>query len=104
MEIQGMLEEYAQGLAARGVDIESAELDWQELGEQIRPQAIKRVEARLLLDAVAEEKEVEVTSEQLESTLAALAQGQNTSTVAMRQRARAFQKSSHSWSLTNAQP
>ena len=85
MEIEGLLQEYAQGLASRGVDVEKAEIDWQELGEQVRPQATKRVEARLLLDAIAESAEIEVSSEELESTLASLAQSQQTTTVALRQ-------------------
>ena len=84
-EIEGLLGEYANGLASRGVDVEVADVDWQELGEQVRPQAIQRVEARLILDAIAEARGIEVSSERLEATLASLARAQKTSTVALRQ-------------------
>lgn len=84
-EIEGLLREYAEGLQARGVDVQSADIDWTALAEQVRPQAIKRVEARLILDAIAGEQDVRVSSEELESTLAMLARSEKTSTVALRQ-------------------
>ena len=60
-------------------------MPWVELGEQVSPQATKRVEARLLLDAIAESNEIVVSSEELEGTLASLARTQQTTTVALRQ-------------------
>ena len=84
-EIEGLLREYANELAARGVDPSKVELDWQAMAEQVRPQATQRVEARLLLDAIAESRQVTVPSEEFEATLAAVARSQKTSTVALRQ-------------------
>ena len=45
-EIEGMLRDYAQNLADSGVDLERADMDWQALGDQVRPQAQRRVHAR----------------------------------------------------------
>ncbi|MDX1644737.1 MAG: hypothetical protein R3244_10305, partial [Thermoanaerobaculia bacterium] len=84
-EIEGLLREYAEGLQARGVDVQNADIDWTELGAQVRPQAIKRVEARLILDAIARKRDIAVSSEELEETLANLARREQTSTVALRQ-------------------
>jgi trigger factor len=84
-EIEDLLREYAGELSARGVDVAKAELDWQRMAEQVRPQAVQRVEARLLLDAVAAKLGVTVPSEEIEATLAAIARSEKTSTVAVRQ-------------------
>lgn len=83
-EVQGMLREYAEGLAGRGVDLEQADLDWQGMAEQARPLAEKRVHARLLLDAVAEELEIEVPEAEIERMLSEIARSQQVSTAAVR--------------------
>jgi trigger factor len=83
-EIEEMLREYAQSLAGSGVDLESANMDWQALGEQVRPQAERRVHARLLLDAIARSKSIEVDEDEFERTLSAIARAQKTNTAAIR--------------------
>lgn len=83
-EIQSMVREYAEGIARQGVDLENAGIDWRAMAEQARPMAEKRVHARLVLDAVAKELEVEVGEEELEDMLKQLAQGQQASTAAVR--------------------
>jgi trigger factor len=50
----------------------------------MRPLAERRVHARLVLDAVAEAERIEVDETEFESTLAALARAQGTSTPALR--------------------
>lgn len=84
-EIEGMLSEYAQSLASSGVDVQDPKLDWQAMAEQVRPQASKRVHARLLLDAVAARLGIEVPAEEFEATLARLARAQGRTAGALRQ-------------------
>jgi len=84
-EIEGMLREYAQSLANSGVDLERADMDWQALGEQVRPQAERRVHARLVLDAVATKTGTEVDEGEFERTLTSLARAQKASPAAVRQ-------------------
>lgn len=84
-EIEGMLREYAQSLADSGVDLERAEMDWQALAEQVRPQAERRVHARLLLDAVVRHQDTKVDEDEFERTLSAIARAQKSSTSAVRQ-------------------
>ena len=84
-EIEGMLRDYAQNLADQGVDLEKAGMDWQALGDQVRPQAERRVHARLLLDAVAEKVAIDVDEDEFERTLATIARAQKMSTPAVRQ-------------------
>ena len=65
-----MLREYAQSLSGSGVDLETAGMDWQALADQVRPQAERRVHARLLLDAVAKQTGADVDEDEFERTLA----------------------------------
>ncbi len=85
-EVEGMVQEYAENLARRGVDVEKAQLDWNRMAEDMAPMAEKRVHARLLLDAVAEEQEIAVTEEEFERTLAMLARAQGVSTPGLRRK------------------
>jgi trigger factor len=84
-EVQGMLEEYAQNLASQGVDVSKVQLDWQGMGEQIRPAAEKKVHGMLLIDAVADALDFEVTADELERVLAEIADSQKVSTTQVRQ-------------------
>lgn len=84
-EVEEMLHDYAHGLAGRGVDLERTQLDWATMAAQVRPMAEKRVHARLVLDALAEADDVEVTEEEFEGALASIARAQKRSTVAVRQ-------------------
>lgn len=84
-ELRSMLEDYARELHGRGVDVERAELDWARIGDEMRPQAKRRIQIRLLLDAIVEKDEVQVPEDKLEATLARLAKGQNISAGHLRQ-------------------
>jgi trigger factor len=83
-EVEHLVQDYAEGLARRGVDVEHAGLDWNRVAEDMQPLAERRVHARLLIDAVAEAEAIAVTEEEFERTLAALARAQGTSTPALR--------------------
>ena len=83
-DVDKLLTEYAEGLARQGVNVERSQIDWNEMAGGMRPLAERRVHARLLLDAVAEAEQIEVDETEFESTLAALARAQGTSTPALR--------------------
>jgi trigger factor len=84
-ETQDMLKEYAGSLAQQGVDLENAGIDWQKMGESLKPQAEKRIRARLVLDAVAKKLSVAVAEEELEATLVEIAKSQGRSSGLLRQ-------------------
>lgn len=85
-EVEGMVQDYAENLARRGVNVEKAHIDWNRMGEDMLPMAEKRVHARLLLDAVADERKIAVTEEEFERTLAMLARAQGVSTPVLRRK------------------
>jgi trigger factor len=81
-EVEAMLRTWAEEMTRRGVDLEQAELDWQALADRERPQAEKRVHARLLLD---EKEEIQVDEDEFEKVLAQLARAEGRSAGAVRQ-------------------
>jgi trigger factor len=83
-EVEGMVKDYAQSLAQRGVDVEHIQMDWNRLANEMLPLAERRVHSRLLLDAIADAESVQVGEEEFERALAVLARAQNTSTPQLR--------------------
>jgi len=84
-EVEQMLGDYANDLARQGVDVEKTGMDWQKLGEQMAPQAERRVKARLILDQVAREQSVAVSDEDLEAALSAIARAEGRTSGSVRQ-------------------
>jgi trigger factor len=83
-EVEGLVQDYAENLARRGVDVDKAGIDWNAMANEMLPLAERRVHARLLLDAISDSESIQVTEEEFEATLAALARARNTTTVALR--------------------
>ncbi len=73
-----MARSYANNLARRGVDLEQQQLPWEQMMEEIRPQAGKRAHASFLLDRIAREDGIEPTREDLERALEIMARARNT--------------------------
>jgi FKBP-type peptidyl-prolyl cis-trans isomerase (trigger factor) len=83
-EVEGIVQDYAENLARRGVDVEHAGIDWNAMANEMLPLAEQRVHARLLLDAISDAESIHVSEEEFELTLAALARARKTSTPALR--------------------
>jgi trigger factor len=83
-EVEQMVNEYAQMLAQRGVDVENLKMDWNRVAGDMLPMAEGRVHERLLLDAIADSETLQVSEEEFERALAVLARSQNTSTPQLR--------------------
>jgi trigger factor len=60
-ELGKSLNNYARYLASQGVDIQKAELDWSKIGEEFRPEAVKRVKRSLVLEAIARKENIVVS-------------------------------------------
>lgn len=83
-EVEGLVKDYAQSLAQRGVDVEHLQMDWNRIANDMLPLAERRVHSRLLLDAISDAESVQVGEEEFERALAVLARAQNTSTPQLR--------------------
>lgn len=73
-----MARSYANNLARQGVDLEQQQLPWEQMMEEIRPQAGKRAHASFLLDRIAREDGIEPTLQDLERALEVMARARNT--------------------------
>lgn len=83
-QVREMINEQAGRLASQGVNLERAGIDWQRIGEEIRPVAERAVHNRLLLEAAAEKRSIQVEPQEFESALAALAHTRGTSVSSLR--------------------
>lgn len=73
-----MARSYANNLARQGFDLERQQLPWEQLMEEIRPQAEERAHSSFLLDRIARDDGVEATAEDLERALEIMARARNT--------------------------
>jgi trigger factor len=84
-ETQTMLEEYAQDVARRGVDPRQAGIDWNQMGDQLKPAATRRLHDRLLLDAIADRRGIEVGAAEVEGAVGSIARSQGITAAKVRQ-------------------
>ncbi|MGZ5433778.1 MAG: trigger factor, partial [Thermoanaerobaculia bacterium] len=68
-ELGKSLNNYARYLASQGVNLEQAEIDWRKIGEEFRPEAIKRVKRSLILEAIAKKEAIEVTDVEVDAEI-----------------------------------
>lgn len=68
-ELGRSLQNYARFLATQGVDIDKAELDWQKLAADFRPEAIKRVKRGLVLEAIAKKEGLMVSDVEVDAEI-----------------------------------
>lgn len=85
-DLEHMLSDYASELGRRGVDPERAQVDWQGLAAQVRPEAERRVHDRLLLDAAAERLGIEITEADVTAAIAGVARARGQSAAELRRR------------------
>ncbi|HEX2223668.1 MAG TPA: trigger factor [Thermoanaerobaculia bacterium] len=83
-EVEVIVNNYAENLHRRGIDLNRAGIDWGRVQEDAKPLGERRVHERLLLDAIAEAENIHVSEEEFERLLAALARSQGTTTPALR--------------------
>lgn len=68
-ELGKSLNNYARYLASQGVNIEQAEIDWRKVGEEFRPEAIKRVKRSLILEAIAKKEGLDASDVEVDAEI-----------------------------------
>ncbi|HKR63576.1 MAG TPA: trigger factor [Thermoanaerobaculia bacterium] len=76
-ELGKSLNNYARYLASQGVNLETAELDWRKIGEEFRPEAVKRVKRGLILEAIAKKEGISISDVEVDAEIRAAAREQN---------------------------
>ena len=68
-ELGKSLNNYARYLASQGVDLQKAEMDWRKIGEEFRPEAVKRVKRSLILEAIAKKENIAVSDVEVDAEI-----------------------------------
>ena len=68
-ELGKSLQNYARFLASQGVDLEKADLDWDKIREDFRPEAVKRVKRGVILEAIAKREELVVSDVEVDAEI-----------------------------------
>ena len=77
-QVQQMAQEFAQRLQSQGLNMEQyfqfTGLTADKMLEEMRPQAVKRIETRLVLEAIAKAENIEITEEKIDEEIAKMAE------------------------------
>ena len=77
-QVGQMTQEFAQRLQSQGLSMEQyfqfTGLTADKMKEEMRPQAVKRIETRLVLEAIAKAENIEISEEKLDAELAKMAE------------------------------
>jgi trigger factor len=68
-ELGRSMNNYARFLSSQGVDLQKAELDWRKVGEEFRPDAIKRVKRSLILEEIAKKENLAVSDVEVDAEI-----------------------------------
>lgn len=76
-QVENMVNDYARRMQGQGLSLEQymqfTGMTIEKLQEQMRPQAVKRIETRLVLETIAKKEDIQISDEAVESELANMA-------------------------------
>ena len=77
-QVQQMTQEFAQRMQSQGLTMEQyfqfTGLTADKMMEEMRPQAVKRIETRLVLEAIAKAENIEISDEKVDEEIAKMAE------------------------------
>lgn len=77
-QIRNMVDDFARRIQSQGLSIEQyfqfTGLDAEKLQEQMRPQALKRIQSRLVLEKIAEVEDIQIADEKLDEEIQKMAE------------------------------
>lgn len=77
-QIRNMVDDFARRIQSQGLSIEQyfqfTGLDAEKLQEQMRPQALKRIQSRLVLEKIAEVEDIQIPDEKLDEEIQKMAE------------------------------
>ena len=80
-QVRQMVNEFAQNMQYQGISFEQycqiTCMTLEKIQEETRPQAVKRIETRLVLEAIAKAENIEVTEERLDEEIKKMAESYN---------------------------
>lgn len=76
-ELGKSMQNYARFLASQGVNLETADLDWRKIGEEFRPEAVKRAKRGLILEAIARKENITISDVEVDAEIRRAAREQD---------------------------
>lgn len=77
-QVRQMMNDFAQNIQYQGISVEQymqlTGMTKEKMEEEMRPQAVKRIESRLVLEAVAKAENIEISDERLDEEIAKMAE------------------------------
>lgn len=77
-QVMQMADEFAQRMQSQGLTMEQyfqfTGMTAEKMMEELKPQAVKRIETRLVLEAVAKAENIEISDEKLDEEIAKMAE------------------------------
>ena len=77
-QVSQMAQDFAQRIQQQGLSMEQyfqfTGMTAEKMMEELRPQAVKRIETRLVLEAIAKAENIEITDEKIDEELAKMAE------------------------------
>ena len=73
-QLNYLLEGVMRDMIGKGIDPRTKELDWERAREELRVQAEKDVRGSILLEKIAEEERIDISDDEIESEIEAIAQ------------------------------
>jgi trigger factor len=73
-QLNYLLEGVMRDMIGKGIDPRTKELDWDRAREELRVQAEKDVRGSILLEKIAEEERIDISADEIESEIEAIAQ------------------------------
>jgi trigger factor len=68
-ELSKSLNNYARFLASQGIDLERADIDWNKMRDDFKPEAVKRVKRSLILEAIAKKENIQVSDVEVDAEI-----------------------------------
>lgn len=68
-ELGKSMRNYARFLASQGIDLEKTEIDWSKIRDDFQPEAVKRVQRSLILEAIATKEGLEVSDVEVDAEI-----------------------------------
>jgi trigger factor len=68
-ELGKSMQNYARYLASQGIDLEKVDLDWRRIGDDFRPDAVKRVQRSLILEAIARKEGITISDVEVDAEI-----------------------------------
>jgi trigger factor len=76
-ELGNAMRDYARYLASQGIDLEKAQVDWEKVRDEFKPEAENRVKRSLILEAIAKKEGLQISDVEVDAEIRKAAQGAN---------------------------